>query len=702
MPKNDAGWPTPNRTWREIVILRHPLTDAGLVVDRDGFIYVEHDNGSRFKLTASTNYFNVKDYGAIGDGVNDDSAAIQLAINAALAPNGINIGRTSGVVFFPPGRYKIDSPLRIMGEWTGSNWNFCSVTLQGDNKAYSNGWNATSIEPTFTNGPALLIQSARDVSIRNITFVGDNTFMPSQAGIWPNNVDGHWSTASTTYALAGMRQNRYSPYCAVVVDPFNTAVPSNDRYPDLTDYYTNSGSSGGSSQVHFENVFIVYFVAGIVVTPQPSGAQQNAENFTYRNVVISDCKDGICIGQEQSRGHHFFGGLIGNCRVCVNCVDYGKGNGQVPNFYGTMMGSSKWAFKVAPTWTAPSIVTGIHSENLVSIGFPAALHFTACQFGFATSPSGKPSIPRCVNFDDVSFTACQFYTGGGPEPQWHILTGYSLKTGFTDCVFSCPGGVQDGSPRHWFTGMRHLVDYTRCRDTVTPLGMYLGERWQIDNLVNLYNYALQPGTVFSAAAGTEAMRVLDTQWPSTSLGTLSTTIYSDGHATFAGSNLDQTVAVGDIIETTTVYDIDAWEPDSFAASIFHLTALGKVTAVTPTEVTVGHVPFYMCPTADPVTANHTLLARWLPRVHEPATGQINFSGDATQLINVSPTPSSNNRWIVGDRIRDKQGRMHASTFVEAVSGTTITLSRPATGGSGTETLDLYGATVYTIGRTQIP
>ncbi len=42
-------------------------------------------------------YFNVKTYGALGNGVHDDSAAIQLAINAALA--------VRGVVFFPPGTY---------------------------------------------------------------------------------------------------------------------------------------------------------------------------------------------------------------------------------------------------------------------------------------------------------------------------------------------------------------------------------------------------------------------------------------------------------------------------------------------------------------------------------------------------------------------------------------------------------------------
>ncbi len=59
-------------------------------------------------------------YGAVGDGVTDDKAAIQAAINAANAAGG-------GVVFFPGGTYRVASSLTT----------YATVTLRGVEKARS-------------------------------------------------------------------------------------------------------------------------------------------------------------------------------------------------------------------------------------------------------------------------------------------------------------------------------------------------------------------------------------------------------------------------------------------------------------------------------------------------------------------------------------------------------------------------------------
>jgi parallel beta-helix repeat protein len=55
--------------------------------------------------TRGTAYRNVKDYGALGNGIHDDTAAIQAAINS--------LPTTGGTVFIPAGTYMIDTVKKI-------------------------------------------------------------------------------------------------------------------------------------------------------------------------------------------------------------------------------------------------------------------------------------------------------------------------------------------------------------------------------------------------------------------------------------------------------------------------------------------------------------------------------------------------------------------------------------------------------------
>src|SRR5262245_44325208 len=58
---------------------------------------------------ASLSWKNVKDFGARGNGVADDTAAIQAAVN------------TTGRVIFPAGSYKVTRPIRNPGPNHGIN-----------------------------------------------------------------------------------------------------------------------------------------------------------------------------------------------------------------------------------------------------------------------------------------------------------------------------------------------------------------------------------------------------------------------------------------------------------------------------------------------------------------------------------------------------------------------------------------------------
>lgn len=63
--------------------------------------------------------FNVKDYGAVGNGIADDTAAIQAAIDASCGgphnPSGVTATRyAKGPVYFPQGNYRITDVLRVV------------------------------------------------------------------------------------------------------------------------------------------------------------------------------------------------------------------------------------------------------------------------------------------------------------------------------------------------------------------------------------------------------------------------------------------------------------------------------------------------------------------------------------------------------------------------------------------------------------
>jgi hypothetical protein len=84
-------------------------------------------NYRQFKYLVSTNStttFNVKNYGAVGNGVADDTIAIQAAINACQLAGG-------GIVFLPVGTYRITSELLILGAASTDGFDKGGITIRG-------------------------------------------------------------------------------------------------------------------------------------------------------------------------------------------------------------------------------------------------------------------------------------------------------------------------------------------------------------------------------------------------------------------------------------------------------------------------------------------------------------------------------------------------------------------------------------------
>ena len=103
---------------------------------------------------------SVKDFGAVGDGVADDTVAIQAAINsishttwqgsaAAMYTKG------GGTVFFPTGRYRITQTLLV-----GQHCRLLGVTTNGYYLPSTSSFNGASIVADFTNPNSWIISTA--------------------------------------------------------------------------------------------------------------------------------------------------------------------------------------------------------------------------------------------------------------------------------------------------------------------------------------------------------------------------------------------------------------------------------------------------------------------------------------------------------------------------------------------------------------
>jgi hypothetical protein len=110
--------------------------------------------------------FNVKAYGAVGDGSTNDTAAINAAIAAANAVTAGSVNVSKGAtVYFPPGLYLCNSALT-----TPTN----NVTLLGGNGVV---WStqesgAAVLKMGYQNGVLLDVSNSANVTIKNLGFFG--------------------------------------------------------------------------------------------------------------------------------------------------------------------------------------------------------------------------------------------------------------------------------------------------------------------------------------------------------------------------------------------------------------------------------------------------------------------------------------------------------------------------------------------------
>ena len=143
---------------------------SSTVPGADGYALVS--SGGAYVPTGVAPTLNVKNLGAVGDGVHDDTSAIQAALNVFSGRSSIN----SGEIFFPTGTYKITSTLTFTGNVA------ISLRLRGQCSGAEVG---TTIRWGGTSGGIMLNTYGLCTSeFQDLIFDGGSIGNRASVGVW--------------------------------------------------------------------------------------------------------------------------------------------------------------------------------------------------------------------------------------------------------------------------------------------------------------------------------------------------------------------------------------------------------------------------------------------------------------------------------------------------------------------------------------
>lgn len=644
-------------------------------------------------------HFNVKWFGAKGDGVTNDRPAIQLAIDTAIDA-GLGVAKKSGTLFFPPGTYLLDDGLPlIIAKKNGSDYQFVSCSFLGDADPFdvlSTGTISGAV--IKQNDPAqacVIVQAGRTCVFEKIVFWGRNNWTDTISAADPVNFyDSTWNTthaavSDAPFVLAGCRDNRYSPHAAIVVDPFHRAqddgVPPTGKFPDVTDrypgldsWYTNSGQGGGSSEINFRRCWAQHFVVGFGLGM--NGQSKNVEACVFEECKALGVKCAIAIGQNQSRNITILAGIFGQGDAAIDCQSYGEGVGCSPTVHGAQFGG-RMVIRCSTSGVDGAFYGSYSGEGIMMLGhFPGdRCTFDTCPFGFMATPVGYPAYPKvfCDSNSRPVIRSCKFYdTDVTAETRYFIDGDFQGDTRFPQSLNNV------GRRMHIIGNQANNVHFERVRSEDGDFyenreGAAIVRR---DYESDFFSMSAPRGGAFFTTEYDAFPRIqwIDAQTGFLEPGNTDVEVFNDGTAELtAASGLAAIYSVGDIVEELASLTgvIDGLPGTPVAA------CLGKVKTVSDTSVILEHVPTYVFDAYSGLGPQTRYLLVFTPRrCHALTTGTLNT---LTQITAASPATY----WHDGERIRDEDGYI-GDNYILSKAGTTFNLGKSAPSAPG------LGVTLY--------
>jgi hypothetical protein len=359
---------------------------------------------------------SVKDpmFGAVGDGVADDTRAIQAAIDYAL-------NNHISCVVMPVGVYKTSDTIHLGYGWGRGAGGYSNVTLEGAS-GFSPGAGGSSaptrIDPTFVDRPVINIQGQQNAGVRRVHIKGAAPMSGGNHYSWglPQRID------KSNYAPNGAKNDRRAPFCGVCIDGYYGTKPATPYpTPNYPPWFGATGDNSPygrhqSSNCFVEDCFIERTLIGIMLQPNGDG---NGDFMKFRGTRINECLVGVAIGNSQARVTDYQDMTFHGCWTCIDGVSFGSGNGVVSGNMDNL--HADYCFQLLRQnggWQKGIEVTNFYSEVMVRIGenlgSPTNISFSDC---FITCHSSDGYVLRTLPIYDghgsagrqfIKFVNCKF------------------------------------------------------------------------------------------------------------------------------------------------------------------------------------------------------------------------------------------------------------------------------------------------------
>ncbi|MEM0987635.1 MAG: hypothetical protein AAGK00_02055 [Pseudomonadota bacterium] len=376
---------------------------------------IQSADGSFWELVVEKGRVTEKQAGGIGDGIADDTRAIQDAIDFVIYHDGTISGAISAEVVIVGPLCRLTDTIHL-----GYGEHFHSVAVKGTARKHNaeTSFVGTGLISDFTDRPIISIQGCFGTRLSDLWIDG---------ALPQNTIDFESIEATeeaTWDALGG--EGRYNPYAAITVDAYSGPRPA-QSYPDVTypPFLTQQTQYNRiqSSDIRIDNVGIRYVNTAIVV--QPCDYDGNGDFVKIQDCEITRCKYGISIGNSQSRNVE-----ISNLNsafihtLFTNCV-HGRQSGQ---FGGPILNASSGGFLALVFKFNTTAFLGtlgfinLYVENLHKIGeftgntlLEHALEFSNSQFRFRHNADRgvPPAVMDGAHSSEIIFRGCRF--GGTPS-----------------------------------------------------------------------------------------------------------------------------------------------------------------------------------------------------------------------------------------------------------------------------------------------